>query len=191
MADQNTKRGRGGANTSGLENDDLAGGLIHSSINEERNDADTRESGSRAHACRDKASVTQGVRGSLINSSEHQHSHNRVPPLAHRSTPLVAQLNSRLRVVDDPLQWIVQVKKDNPCSKSTGWEGRSYCRTRTGLLRCVSELGEIDPRALAKLESLPDWHPDWVRVNLDTIRNRRTKADGAKKAIATKASAER
>jgi hypothetical protein len=85
---------------------------------------------------------------------------------AHPSNRLVAQLNERWRVIDDPLQWALQRTKGNPRKKNSGWQGRSFCRTRDALLRCVAGYcGEIDANSLAKLKSLPDWHPDWDRRN--------------------------
>ena len=63
--------------------------------------------------------------------------------------------------MDDPLQWILQRKKGNPRKKSSGWQNRSFCRTREGLARCLREYcGEVDVDALAELQELPDWHPD-------------------------------
>jgi hypothetical protein len=104
------------------------------------------------------------------------------PQLAHPSNRLVAQLNERWRVVDDPLQWILQRKKGNPRKKNSGWRDRSFCRTRDALLRCVDGYcGEIDDNSLAKLRSLPDWHPDWDcrndRANLDVHGTDRVQAD--------------
>ena len=33
-----------------------------------------------------------------------------------------------------------------PCKKNSGWQDRSFCMTRDGLLRCVREYcGEVDP----------------------------------------------
>jgi hypothetical protein len=98
-----------------------------------------------------------------------------IPRPAHPSNRLVAQLNERWRVVDDPLQWILQRKKGNPRKKNSGWQGRSFCRTRDALLGCVAgHCGEVDDNSLAKLKSLPDWHPDWDRpsdrANLDVRR---------------------
>ena len=83
---------------------------------------------------------------------------------AHPSNRLVTQLNESWRVIDDPLQWILQRKKGNPRKKNPGWRDRSFCRTRDALLRCVREYcGEVDPSALATLKALSDWHPDWDR----------------------------
>jgi hypothetical protein len=78
------------------------------------------------------------------------------------STGLIAQLNANCRVVDDPLQWVLQRKKGNPRDKNTGWRDRSFCSTQEALLRCIHEYcGEVE--ALAKLKSLTDWYPDWDR----------------------------
>ena len=108
---------------------------------------------------------------------------------AHPSLHVIAQLNEKWRVVDGSLQWILQHKKGNPRKKSSGWRGRSFCRTREALLRCVHEYcSDVDPAALAKLKGLPDWHRDWKRVNLDARRKRRTKPNREQKAIATSAS---
>ncbi len=85
--------------------------------------------------------------------------------------------------MDDPLQWILQRKEGNPRKKNSGWQGRSFCRTRKALLRCIREYcGEIDANALAKLQAFPDWHPDWDRkndlTNLDVRGTDQAQADG-------------
>src|SRR5262245_62084112 len=70
-------------------------------------------------------------------------------PLAHPLNRLLAQLNEQWRVVDDPLQWILQRRKGNPRKKNSGWKDRSFCTTRHGRLRWVHEYcGEVDPNAL-------------------------------------------
>src|SRR5262249_17442642 len=94
---------------------------------------------------------------------------------AHRFYRLVAYLNQSFRVVDDPLQWMLQQRKGNPRKKNSSWRGRSFCRTRDALVRCVRECcGEIAAEAVSKLQTLPDWHPDWDRKthfqNLDVRR---------------------
>jgi hypothetical protein len=72
---------------------------------------------------------------------------------------LLAQLNASWRVVDDPLQWVLQHKKGNPRSKNPGWENRSFCTTRAALLRCAHEYcPEVDAAALAALIALPEHH---------------------------------
>jgi hypothetical protein len=56
-------------------------------------------------------------------------------------------LNASLRIVDDPLQWILQWKKGKR------WENRSYCRTRAGMLRYIKEYcGDV-----VALPLLPAW----------------------------------
>jgi hypothetical protein len=81
-------------------------------------------------------------------------------PSAHPSNRLIAQLNRNWRVVDDPLQWILQRRKGNPRKRNSGWQDRSFCTTREGLLRCVRETcGEVDDKALAHLRALPEFHP--------------------------------
>jgi hypothetical protein len=86
---------------------------------------------------------------------------NPPPPLAHPSNRVIAQLNAKWRVVDDPLQWILQRRKGNPRKKNSGWLDRSFCTTRDGLLRCVREnCGEVDDDALSELQALPEFHPD-------------------------------
>jgi hypothetical protein len=102
---------------------------------------------------------------------------------AHPSNRLVVQLNLNWRVIDDPLQWILQRRKGNRRGKNTGWQSRSFCRTLDALLRCIREhCGEIDIEALAKLKSsLPDLHPDWDRrthrTNLDVRGTDRVQAE--------------
>jgi hypothetical protein len=78
--------------------------------------------------------------------------------------------------VDDPLQWILQRRKGNPRDKNTGWQSRSFCRTREALLRCIREYccspdaggvrciheyHGVDGAALQQVRALPEWHVDW------------------------------
>jgi hypothetical protein len=88
---------------------------------------------------------------------------------AHPLNRLIAQLNKNWRVVDDPLQWVLQRRKGNPRKKNSGWRDRSFCRTREGLSRCVRDYcGEIDAAAFAKINTLPDHYEDWRAIqNLD------------------------
>ena len=75
----------------------------------------------------------------------------------HPLNRLIAQLNKNWRVVDDPLQWILQRRKGNPRKKNSGWQDRSFCTTREALLRCVREsCGEVDDKALVRLYALPE-----------------------------------
>jgi len=80
----------------------------------------------------------------------------------------VTQLNANWKVVDDPLQWILQRKKGKPRKGNSGWYGRSFCTTREGLLRCIRDYcGEVEPHALAAVLALPDRHSDWDHKNLE------------------------
>ena len=82
------------------------------------------------------------------------------PSLPRQRTPQ-AQLNKNWRVVDDPLQWILQRRKGNSRNKNSGWQDRSFCTTREGLLRCIREYcGEVNQNALADLQALPDYHDE-------------------------------
>jgi hypothetical protein len=122
--------------------------------------------------------------------------HQVVKRPAHPSNRLVAQLNATWRVVDDPLQWILQRKKGNPRNKNSGWRGRSFCRTRKALLRCIREYcGEVDVGALARVKSLPEWHSDWDRKttppNLDVLRTDQAQPEGPSKPPVSRGSEER
>ena len=58
-------------------------------------------------------------------------------------------LNERWRVVDDPIQWILQVRKGRETARASGWRSRNFCVSRTGLRRSIGELcGEVDPVAV-------------------------------------------
>jgi hypothetical protein len=94
---------------------------------------------------------------------------------AHPSNRSVVQLNDQWRVMDHPLQWVLQQRKGMPRSKNSGWQTRSFCRSREGLLRCIREnccLSDqgglrcveyrgVDGAALQRVRALPDWHIDW------------------------------
>jgi hypothetical protein len=80
---------------------------------------------------------------------------------AHPSNRVLAQLNSKWRVVGDPLQWILQRKKGNPRKKNSGRQDRSFCTTREAVLRCAREYcGEVDDEALSQVRALPEFHSD-------------------------------
>jgi hypothetical protein len=136
------------------------------------------------HSCTSEVegAVEDGVRQPPIGPEAISAPDRVARPPAHPSNRLVAQLNERWRAVDDPLQWILQRKKGNHRNKNSGWQGRSFCRTRDALLRCVAgHCGEIDANSLAKLKSLPDWHPDWDSrddlENLDVHETDQVQAD--------------
>ena len=69
----------------------------------------------------DQAAPNTQVRERSAAPATHQEYEDRVEGPAHPSDRLVAQLNSTWRVVDDPLQWILQRKKGNPRDKNSGW----------------------------------------------------------------------
>lgn len=74
---------------------------------------------------------------------------------------VVAFLNDRWRVIlcRDGIQWVLQYAKQS--RHRTAWRGRSYCRSREGLLRaCARHAGEITPGSRAILDRLPARVPD-------------------------------
>ncbi len=72
-------------------------------------------------------------------------------------------LNDRWRVVDDPLQWILAVRQRANSKSGSEYRHRSFCASRSGLTRCISEYcGDVDPDALAQISFLPDLHQDWT-----------------------------
>jgi hypothetical protein len=76
-----------------------------------------------------------------------------------KQRPVVSVLNANWRVVDDPLQWILQVRKGRKRKKATGYRNRSFCVSRTALLRCIREYcGPVDPDGLALIAALPKLH---------------------------------
>jgi hypothetical protein len=70
---------------------------------------------------------------------------------------VVARLSDKHRVIlcRDGVQWILQRKISN---EDDCWRGRSFCRTKEALLRCIGEnAGPIPVDALIILNALPDW----------------------------------
>jgi hypothetical protein len=68
----------------------------------------------------------------------------------------IAHLNDNWRVIEcqSGIQWILQKKRGGP----NHWRGRSFCRTREALLRCVHEhAGQVDGAVLAIMRTLPEW----------------------------------
>ena len=74
-------------------------------------------------------------------------------------------LNERWRVVDDPLQWILQYRAGNISHSDAdktrkAWQGRRFCRTRDALLRDIRENCEpIDLATIEEIVKFPDRHP--------------------------------
>ena len=120
------------------------------------------------------------VRERSVGRAAHGECRRRTKRPAHPSKQLVARLNERWRVVDDPLLWRLQRKRGNPRSKNAGWRDRSFCTTLEALLRCVREYcGDIEPAALEKLNALPTRHEV---QNLDVRGTDRAHADAHEKA---------
>ncbi|MEQ8446934.1 MAG: hypothetical protein RIB57_13700 [Pelagibacterium sp.] len=70
---------------------------------------------------------------------------------------LVVVLNADWRVVTcrDGMQWILQ-KYRGTKNGMARYEGRAFCRTRAGLLRCIGvRCGEVLPASLDALRALP------------------------------------
>jgi hypothetical protein len=82
------------------------------------------------------------------------------PAPMEKTEPLereVVVLNDRWRVrLDDPLEWVLEVRKGRETSRSSGFRGSAWCVTRTALMQNIRErCGEVNPEAWAVLESLP------------------------------------
>jgi hypothetical protein len=90
-------------------------------------------------------------------------------------------LNARWRIIAcrDDVQWIVQFRNrrhDAETVSNSDWRGRSYCRTRDGLIASCDRLlgGQIDPAARAALAALPKhFRPGCLPVNTETETNGR------------------
>lgn len=89
--------------------------------------------------------------------------------------PVVAAFGDKYRVVDDPLQWVLQARHgsrtrpgpDGPVTVEQ-WRDVAFCRTRKGIMDSVREKHrEHEPDAMRALLALPERHPN------------RTPADGA------------
>jgi hypothetical protein len=111
------------------------------------------------------------VRKSAAAPGIHREYQGQAKRPAHPSNRLVTQLNERWSVADDPLQWILQRRKGSPRNKNSGWRGRSFCRTKDALLRCIREhccspdqgqlrsireYNGVDKVALQQVRALPD-----------------------------------
>ena len=86
---------------------------------------------------------------------------------------IVAQLNSRWRVIEcrHLIQWILQYRASAETYATSRWVGRTYCRTRNGLLRCCREhAGAIDRTATEILAALPERIEDVDRKAVITTR---------------------
>lgn len=72
---------------------------------------------------------------------------------------ITIQLSDKWRVVDDSMQWILQVRTSKPTKKRSGYVDRSYCHQRAALIVCIRRLvKDADSRAMAIIEHFPDSH---------------------------------
>ncbi len=78
-------------------------------------------------------------------------------------------LNDRWRVVDDPVQWLVEQRarregRRRPDGTIRGaWRGRSFPTTRHVLKREIRRLcGEVDADAMKLINRLPEKHPGFT-----------------------------
>jgi hypothetical protein len=107
-------------------------------------------------------SVTEANRP-VRERPEHHGGHSSASPdvsrLAHPRQSFPVVLNANWRVVDHPLQWVLQQRKGNQRGKNTGWRGRLFFRTRSGLLGLLTEYcGQVAAQSRATLEALPERH---------------------------------
>jgi hypothetical protein len=82
-------------------------------------------------------------------------------PSADPSQALLLWVTADIRVVSDDLQWIVQTRKGNASSKSSGWRSRHFCRSREGLQLVLGRLlgrDGVQTHVAASISMLPEWH---------------------------------
>ena len=81
------------------------------------------------------------------------------------------QISRNWRLAEDDLQWILQRCKNlkqytSDRDHSENWRGRSFCRTRKALIRCIGEHVMLEPgegddlieAAVARVERFPEMH---------------------------------
>ncbi len=81
------------------------------------------------------------------------------------------QISRNWRIAEDELQWILQRCKNlkqytSDRDHSENWRGRSFCRTRKALIRCIREYVKLEPgedqgpveAAVARVERFPEMH---------------------------------
>ncbi|MBZ9808316.1 hypothetical protein [Mesorhizobium sp. ESP-6-2] len=63
----------------------------------------------------------------------------------------------RVIVCPEGLQWILQ-KRKGYLGGRPAWDGKSFCRSKTGLRRAIKDkVGAIPPEIESQLAQLPDW----------------------------------
>lgn len=78
-------------------------------------------------------------------------------PLETISPAFPVALGKRLRLVDDPLQWIVERQRRKPTAKTDGWVSIRFHRDRDALLVWAKHCGVL-PEAIAAIATFPRWH---------------------------------
>ena len=81
------------------------------------------------------------------------------------------QISRNWRLAEDDLQWILQRSKNlkqytSDRDHSENWRGRSFCRTRKTLIRCIREHVSLEPgegadvieAAVARVEQWSEMH---------------------------------
>jgi hypothetical protein len=76
---------------------------------------------------------------------------------APASTAFPVRLGERLRLVDDPLQWIVERQGRKPTATRSGWQQIRFHRDRDALLVWMRTAG-AEPEAIATVSVFPRWH---------------------------------
>jgi hypothetical protein len=110
------------------------------------------------------------VREPSAAPATHQDYQDRVEGPAHPSNRLVAQLNTTWRVIDDPLQWILQRKKGNPLFSrfpSCIPTGTAKRRRQTWTF---AEQTKLNPRGHQRRAFPRDWRIAGLAINRLTTR---------------------
>ena len=80
------------------------------------------------------------------------------------SKDMVIVLNDLWRVRDDGVQWILEVRKGRKRARASGYVGRRFHVSRTGLRASIRKFcGEIDPMDTRAILRLPERHPGRLR----------------------------
>ena len=75
----------------------------------------------------------------------------------YRSVVVVLNDHWRVIVCGAGIQWILQRRRGRTEGQPR-WDGRSFCRTRSGLLDSIRQhCGAVDSRGLSIIAQLPDW----------------------------------
>ncbi|MGE0735304.1 MAG: hypothetical protein AB7P50_11180 [Alphaproteobacteria bacterium] len=79
---------------------------------------------------------------------------------------VLSELSARWRIVNEPLQWVLQVRKGRCRARATGWRAIRFHVERTALIASVQRFcGDVRPEAMAVLAALPELHPSRGGVN--------------------------